>query len=114
MIFFVNSVGKLIHSNKNCKIDHATRNDLTHNPNVLFLAPANEEEVLQMAKKLKMKSSAGFDEIPDMIVKQCIHTVKKPLTFIINLSLSSGIFPSQMKITDQYRFYVIFKIFLKH
>jgi hypothetical protein len=82
--FFVNSVGKLIHSNKNCKIDHATRNDVTQNPNVLFL--------LQIAKKLKMKSSAGYDEIPDMIVKQCIHTVKKPLTFIINLSLSSGVF----------------------
>jgi hypothetical protein len=43
-----------------------------------------------------MKSSAGYDEI--MIVKQCIHTVWKPLTFIINLSLSSGIFPNQMKI----------------
>jgi hypothetical protein len=96
--FFVNSVGKLIHSNKNCKIDHATRNDITQNPNVLFLAPATEEEVLQIAKKLKMESSAGYDEIPDMIVKQCKHTVKKPLTFIINLSLSSGIFPNQMKI----------------
>jgi hypothetical protein len=45
-----------------------------------------------------MKSSAGYDEIPDMIVKQCIHTVKKPSTVIINLSLSSGIFPNQMKI----------------
>jgi hypothetical protein len=96
--FFINSVGKLIHSNKNCKIDHATRNDITQNPNVLFLAPATEEEVLQIAKKLKMKSSAGYDEIPDMIVKQCIHTVKKPLTFIINLSLSSGIFLNQTKI----------------
>jgi hypothetical protein len=82
--FFVNSVGKLIHSNKNCKIDHATRNDVIQNPHVLFLAPATEEEVLQISKKLKMKSSAGYDEIPDMIIKQCIHIVKKPLTFIIN------------------------------
>jgi hypothetical protein len=48
---------------------------LTHNPNVLFLPPVTEEEVLQIAKKLIMKSSTGFDEIPDMIVKQCIHTV---------------------------------------
>jgi hypothetical protein len=35
--FFVNSIGKLIYSNKNGKIDHAARNDLTQNPNVLFL-----------------------------------------------------------------------------
>jgi hypothetical protein len=41
-----------------------------------FFAPATEEEVLQIAKKLKIKSSAGYDEIPDMIVKQCIHTLK--------------------------------------
>ncbi|PNF17023.1 hypothetical protein B7P43_G02754 [Cryptotermes secundus] len=33
-----------------------------------------------------------------MIVKQCIQFIKKPLTFIFNLSLSSGIFPDQMKI----------------
>jgi hypothetical protein len=98
MNFFVNSVGKLIHSNKNCKIYHDTRNGIIQILNVLFLAPATEEEVLQIAKKLKMKSSAGYVEIPDMIIKQCIHTVKKPLTFIVNLSLSSGIFPNQMKI----------------
>jgi hypothetical protein len=33
-----------------------------------------------------------------MIVKQCIQTIKKLLTFIINLSLGSGIFPNQIKI----------------
>jgi hypothetical protein len=65
--FFVNSIGKLIHSNKNCKIAHTARNNVTQNPNVLFLAPATEEKALQIAKKLKMKSSAGYDEIPDMI-----------------------------------------------
>jgi hypothetical protein len=64
----------------------------------LFLAPATEEEVLQIFRKLKMKSSAGYDEILNIIIKHCIHIVKKPLTFIINLSLSSGIFPNQMKI----------------
>jgi hypothetical protein len=64
----------------------------------LFLAPATEEEVLQISRKLKMKSSAGYDEIPDKVIKQCIHIVKKDLTFIINLLLSSGIFPNQKKI----------------
>jgi hypothetical protein len=37
--------------NLHCKIDHATGNDVPQNPNVLFLAPATEEEVLQIAKK---------------------------------------------------------------
>jgi hypothetical protein len=70
-----------MHSNKNCKIDHATRNDVIQNPNVLFLTPATEEEVLQISKELKMKSSAGYDEIPDMTIKQCIHIVKKTFDF---------------------------------
>jgi hypothetical protein len=64
----------------------------------LFFALATEEEGFQISRKLKMKSSAGYDEIPDKIIKQCIHIVKKSLTVIINLSLSSSIFPNQMKI----------------
>jgi hypothetical protein len=96
--FFVNSVDKLIYPNNNCKIDYAISNDIKQNPNVLFLAPVTAEEVLQVTSKLKTKITAGFDEIRDLIVKQCIQTIKKPLTFIFNLSLSSGIFPNQMKI----------------
>jgi hypothetical protein len=37
--FFVNIVDKLIHLNKNCKIDYTTSNDVIQNPTVLFLAP---------------------------------------------------------------------------
>jgi hypothetical protein len=50
---------------------------VTQYPNVLFLAPAIEEGVLQIANKLQMKSLAGYDEIPNMIVKHCIQTIKK-------------------------------------
>jgi superfamily II DNA/RNA helicase len=65
---------------------------------MLFLAPVTEQEDLQVTSKLKTKILVGFDEILDMIVKQCIQTIIKPLTYIINLSLSSGTFPNQMKI----------------
>jgi hypothetical protein len=34
------------------------------------------------------------------IDKQCSQTMKKPLTFIFNLLLSSGIFPSQLTIAE--------------
>jgi hypothetical protein len=65
---------------------------------VLFLTPVTEEEVLQITSKLKTKISAGFDNILDILVKQCIQTIIKPLTFIFNLSASSGTFPNKMKI----------------
>jgi hypothetical protein len=96
--FSVNSVDKPIYLNKNCKIDYATTNAVIQNPNVLFLATVMEEEILQITSKLKTEIKVGFDEIPDIIVKQCIQTIKIPLTFTFNLSLSSVIFSNQMKI----------------
>jgi hypothetical protein len=92
--FFVNSIDRLIYLNKNCKTDHATTNDAIQYLNVLFLAIGTGEDVLQVTSEPKTKITVGFDEIPDMIVKQCIQTIKKPLTFIFNLSLNSGIFPN--------------------
>ena len=51
-----------------------------------------------MAKGFKNKLSAGVDEIPDYVVKQCIKVLKKPLTGIYNASLESGISPDKLKI----------------
>jgi hypothetical protein len=65
-------VDKFICLNKNCNNNHASVNDVIHNPNVLFLVPVTEEEVLKVTSKLKTKISAGFNEIPDMIAKECI------------------------------------------
>jgi hypothetical protein len=51
--FFVNSTGKLIHSNKNYKIDHATRNDVTQNPNVLLFCSCNRRRGSSNCKEIK-------------------------------------------------------------
>jgi hypothetical protein len=64
----------------------------------MFLFPVTEREVEKVAKHLKNKLSAGIDEIPDYVVKQCIKQLKKPLANIYNASLESGIFPDQLKI----------------
>jgi hypothetical protein len=85
----------------------------------LFLI--TEDDVQNLVSKLKGKFSAGYDEIPEKLVKECIQFIKKPLTFIFNISLCSGTFPNLMKIakvrpiykkeenkkfpiTDQYQF----------
>ena len=64
----------------------------------MFLFQVTESEVEKVAKGLKNKLSAGIDEIPDYVVKQCIKLLKKPLANIYNASLESGIFPDQLKI----------------
>jgi hypothetical protein len=64
----------------------------------MFLFLVKESEVKKVTKVLKNKLSAGIDEIPDYVVKQCIQLLKKPLANIYNASLESGIFPDQLKI----------------
>jgi hypothetical protein len=64
----------------------------------MFLFPVTQNEVENVAKGLKKKSSAGIDGILDCIVKRCIQLLKKPLTNIYNTSFDSGIFPDQFKI----------------
>ena len=65
--------------------------------NSIFIEPVNELEVLKMVNKLKPKSSYGHDGISPKILKQTIYLILEPFTYIINRSLSTGIFPATMK-----------------
>jgi hypothetical protein len=64
----------------------------------ILFTPITENEVVEVAKRLKNKFATESDDIPDYVVKQCIDYLKKPLTDIYNSSLESGIFPKQLKI----------------
>jgi hypothetical protein len=74
--FFVDNVDKLINLKKDCNHDYVSVNNVIQNPNSLFLLPVTEEEVQMVTNKLKGKFSAGYDEIPEMMVKQCIQFIK--------------------------------------
>ena len=43
-------------------------------------------------------SALGYDELPASILKQCTDLYLQPLTLLINLSLTQGIFPDQLKL----------------
>ena len=43
-------------------------------------------------------SSPGYDELPASIAKQCIANYVVPLTYIVNMSLMEGVFPSELKL----------------
>jgi len=63
----------------------------------MFASPVTGNEVENVINKLKGKSSAGFDEIPEVLVKCCSHYISKPLIYVFNLSFRFGIFPDLMK-----------------
>jgi hypothetical protein len=57
------------------------------NSNSMFLAPVTEDEVLNLTSKLERNFSAAYDEISEKLLKESIQFIKKPLTFIFNISL---------------------------
>lgn len=48
---------------------------------------------------LKNSKASGYDGIVTKILKCCANVISKPLTHIINLSFSEGIFPDGLKVS---------------
>lgn len=64
----------------------------------IFMAPTDPVEVGNLIRKLKNNVSPGVDEIGSAELKLISPLICDVLTFIINLTLTSGIFPEQLKL----------------
>ena len=64
----------------------------------MFLTPTTTEEISKELSKLNKNKSSGPDGIPVSIIKTCSNYLSKPLSFLINNSFRSGIFPDSLKI----------------
>lgn len=67
-------------------------------PNSIFLEPVLENEIRLIAKAFPSGKAAGYDNISMSVIKLSIDLISRPLTHILNLSLSRGIVPDKMKI----------------
>ena len=56
------------------------------------------EHISKIIRKLKSKSSSGHDGLSSIQLKYISHDITSILTFIINQSLCTGIFPTTLKI----------------
>ncbi len=95
---FVNIGSKLaaqIHSNVNFK---DFLNNIRSPVDSLFFTPTDSDEIIKLCLALKSNASSGHDEIKPEVVKFVRTLIAHPLTHIFNLSLSSGVVPSQLKI----------------
>ena len=61
------------------------------------LKKVTTQQVNKIIKKLKKKTSAGFDEISAEMLKMGLNVLAEPLTQIINKSIETGKFPSKWK-----------------
>ena len=85
--------------NSNNSIDHYLAK-IKRNTKSIFFTPCTISEISKIIKKLKPKSSSGYDNISNKILKELESSLLVPLEIIINQSLSSGIFPASMKHAD--------------
>lgn len=69
-------------------------------PNSIFLNPTDTEEILNIFKNLKPKTSSGHDNINAKLLKEIQQEIKDPLCTLLNKSLENGIFPNIFKIAE--------------
>ena len=66
--------------------------------NSIFLDAANEQEIIEICGTCCSGTAVGYDNISMNLIKESIDIIISPLTCIINLSITSGIVPKQLKI----------------
>ena len=58
----------------------------------------NEFELQMIVDKLKTKYSCGHDELSNALIKDIFVSIREPFNYIVNLSLSLSVFPTDMKV----------------
>ena len=66
--------------------------------NSFFLQSASEQEVTETCSSFRSGTAPGYDSISMNVVQESLNLICPPLTYIINLSLNSGVVPQEMKI----------------
>ena len=66
--------------------------------NSFFLQSASEQKVTEICSSFRSGTAPGYDSISMNVVKESFNLICAPLTYIINLSLNSGVLPQEMKI----------------
>lgn len=64
----------------------------------IFLRPTNANELQEICNLFKTGKSPGYDNISMYVIKRSFDLLAEPLANIINVSLSTGIFPNKLKI----------------
>ena len=64
----------------------------------IFLKPVTEEEIKRLSIKFKTGKASGSDGVNIADIKSNIEILAKPLSHVINLSISTSIVPNNIKL----------------
>ena len=65
---------------------------------ILNFRNIEETDIMQIIDNLPNKTSRGYDDLSNQLIKRITTSLTKPLSIIINQILNSGIFPEKLKI----------------
>ena len=72
-----------------------------HNKKVVLgnftLSHVSEEKVYKLLNKLGANKATGLDGLPARFIKDSIDYIVKPITFIVNIYISTGVVPADLK-----------------
>ena len=75
-------------------------NKIECNKKTLYLKPTSSVEIEKLIMNLKNKTSTGFDEISNIMLKWLCPSISHPLSIVFNKSLLEVKFPDLMKLSD--------------
>ena len=94
--FFIRSGEEVLRNNSASYTDPLESVEDFSLSHTMFPRRATADEILTIMSNLK-DSSAGADKLKPKVIKEVRHEIIAPLSKIINLSISTGIFPKMMK-----------------
>ena len=65
-----------------------------------MLSPVSDDEVVRLICKLAPKTSAGYDNISNVLLKKLCPVLAPILSTLCSKSLASGVFPDSMKLAE--------------
>ena len=99
---FFSTIGEKLAQEQNCtSLEHSEYlKGLKQQETSMFLRPTTHQEILTLINSLPNKSSSGYDNISNNLLKSISNEILAPLELIFNKSIEEGIFPSNMKKAD--------------
>lgn len=91
--FFIEKVHPIVGAGKESTVL------IHHSTNSMFMSPCLPYHIQKIINNLKNTNSVGYDEIPTKIIKSVGIDISHQLSYIINLCIVTGTFPSDLKLS---------------
>ena len=82
--------------------DHTNFQQYLTNPSKVefIVRPVEPDEVCKLISSFKINKALGPNSVPQQILSLVKNEISEPLTTLINMSFSSGVYPSKLKIAE--------------